>query len=449
MSSQDVISFNPVKITQSAQWPRAILLLAIAVCTYAHVPLSSGGRLLVPSFPTVALTPFLFLAVRRDLTPADVTFVLKVAFVLLLSIALSPGYAYIEEKFLGMIQFLMAIAVAVMIVRLMQQLAPASLERALLVLWCMIIVGSILEVLDVIRVYSDTFRVWVYEELYGLYDADMRDVNLVGWPRPKLFSEEPSHVTKFFVATVNAWLVVRVTWRKAVVVAGATIAMLVIMGSPMLLVSAAISVAIVAFNQRQHASSRVITLAVVLLVGAGIGAYIAGSNFVTAVRRVETVAESSVGAATGNATGDERRMVLPYVVLMDTILRSPLFGAGVGGKEVIADARDVSASSSTMVVGNNALAAVGIFLGIVGGTLFILLVFRQMRQTGVRRLGLMAVILLLFSQLIGGVDSFRYWGFVALFWGALATADASTDPDARVAGVNIVNSRQEARPRPR
>ena len=437
MANQGVIHANPAEVTQSAQWLRAVFLLLIAVCTYAHVPLVSGGRLLVPSFPTVALTPILFLAVRRDLTLADVMFGLKVAFVLLLSIALSPGYAHIEEKLLAMIQFLMAIGVAVLIVRLMQQLSPTSLERGLLILWCLILVGSILEVLDVIRAPSDAFRAWAYQELYGIYDADLRDVNLVGWLRPKLFSEEPSHVTKFFIASVNAWLLVRVTWRKAVVVAGATVAMLVIMGSPMLLVSAAITLAILALNQRQRLSSRVVTLAVVLLVGACIGAYFAGSTYSTAVTRVERVAESSSGArrVAGLAAMIGEWSFLTWS-LWTHVLRSPLFGAGVGGKEVIADERNMSANSSTMVVGNNALAAIGIFLGVVGGGLFIYLVLMQIRQTGVRRIGLMAVILVLFSQLMGGIDTFRYWGFVSLLWGALAVADASTDQGASTANIN-------------
>jgi hypothetical protein len=409
------------------------LLLLIAVCTYAHVPLVSGGRLLVPSFPTVALTPLLFFVVFKDITLADVVFVLKVAFILLLSIALSPGYAHVEQKFLAMAQFLLAVGVAVLIVRLILQLPVKSLERGLFVLMCLIVVGSVLEVLGVIRASSDAFRAWAYEDLYGIYDADLRDVNLVGWLRPKLFSEEPSHVTKFFIATANAWLLVRVTWRKAVVVAGATVVMLVIMGSPMLLVSAVITLSIVALNQRQRLSSRVVTLAVVLLVGACIGAYIAGSTFSTAVTRVTNVAAKAEDAGSGGESGDERRIVLPYLVLADTIIRSPLFGAGVGGKEVIAEVRDVSANSSTMVIGNNALAAIGIFLGLIGGALFIYFVFKHMRQMGVRRIGLLAVILALFSQLMGGIDSFRYWGFVALLWGAMAIGDSGTEKGAPAA----------------
>jgi hypothetical protein len=118
------------------------------------------------------------------------------------------------------------------------------------------------------------------------------------------------------------------------------------------------------------------------------------------------------------------------------LLRSPLFGAGVGGKEAIADARNMSADSSTRLIGNNAFASVGIFLGLVGGGMFIYFLFMQMRQTGVRRLGLMAVILILFSQLMGGIDTFRYWGFVALLWGALAVADAATDQAARASSGN-------------
>lgn len=433
MTSQGVLHASPDQVTQKSQWIRTGLLLLIAVCTYAHVPLVSGGRLLVPSFPTVALTPLLFFVVFKDITFADVVFVLKVAFVLLLSIALSPGYAHVEQKFLAMAQFLLAVGVAVLIVRLMLQLPVKSLERGLFVLMCLIVVGSVLEVLGVIRASSDAFRAWAYEDLYGIYDADLRDVNLVGWLRPKLFSEEPSHVTKFFIATANAWLLVRVTWRKAVVVAGATVVMLVIMGSPMLLVSALITLSIVALNQRQRLSSRVVTLAVVLLVGACIGAYIAGSTFSTAVTRVTNVASKAEDAGSGGESGDERRMVLPYLVLADTIIRSPLFGAGVGGKEVIAEVRDVSANSSTMVIGNNALAAIGIFLGLIGGALFIYFVFKHMRQMGVQRIGLLAVILALFSQLMGGIDSFRYWGFVALLWGAMAIGDGGTENSAPAA----------------
>ena len=83
-------------------WFAALLLLLVAGSTYLNVPLMSGSRVLVPSLATVTLAPLLFLVVRNSVTTADVVFLLKMAFVLLLSIALSPGYVYLQEKFFAM-----------------------------------------------------------------------------------------------------------------------------------------------------------------------------------------------------------------------------------------------------------------------------------------------------------------------------------------------------------
>jgi hypothetical protein len=120
-------------------------------------------------------------------------------------------------------------------------------------------------------------------------------------------------------------------------------------------------------------------------------------------------------------------MFLPYSVLVDTVFKSPLFGAGVGGKEVVADARNMAAISSTRVIGNNALASIVIFLGVIGGGLFVYFVLAHMRHTGVRQIGLLVVLLVMFSQLMGGIDTFRYWGFVSLIWGALAASNVAAD----------------------
>ena len=122
------------------------------------------------------------------------------------------------------------------------------------------------------------------------------------------------------------------------------------------------------------------------------------------------------------------------MVLADTLLRAPAFGVGVGGKEVIAEMRGISDEVSTVVIGNNSLAALGIYLGLVGAGLFIYLLLKHMRHTGVRRIGLISLILLLFSQLMGGIDTFRYWGFIALMWGALAVSDAANERASGAAG---------------
>jgi hypothetical protein len=413
---------TPTDDAPGFQWYRAVLLVLIALCAYLQVPLVSGGRLLVPSFPTVALAPLLYLTVRSNITRADVLFLPTIAFVLLLSIAFSPGYKYVDEKFFGLIQCVMAIGVAVLIVRLMQQIRPELVERALLILWCLILGGSVLEVLGVTKEISDSFRVWAYGEVFTVYDHDLRDIDMVGWPRPKLFSVEPSHVTKVFIASINSWLLIRVSLRKVVAVAGATIAMFVIMGSPMLVVSAAITIVIVAWNRRTSLRAKVTMTLTALILGVVFTTFLAPTTVSTVVTRLEDVSEPA-SQYDRRASSEQRRILYPYLTLAETWMNWPVFGVGITGKEVVAEHTKLPVKQVGSALGNNVMAELGIYLGLIGGVCFVYLFFKQGRETGVYRLGLMVIIVALFSQLMGGIESFRYWGFIALLWGALSIAD--------------------------
>lgn len=401
---------------------RATLLIVVVCTTYLSIPLVSGGSLLVPSFPTVALTPLLLLAVWRNISTTDIVFMFKVAFILVVSIALSPGYEHANQKFLGLIQCCMAIVVALSVVRLMQQLRYEVLDRSLLGLWLLVVIGSLLEVLGVLRDASDSFREWAYTGTYTIYDAVDRDINMVGWLRPKLFSVEPSHVTKFFIAAINSWLLIKATWTKVWVTVGATLIMLIVMGSPMLLVSAAITFAIVLWNRRAQLRTKVAMISAALIVALLFGAFYEGSRYTIIADRLSSIGEST--SSDGDELGsEEKRVVYPYVTLLDTWSRWPLFGVGFSGKEVIFEHSAISFRDSDSAMGNNAFAETGTYLGLVGGLWFIYVMSRGIQQTGVYRLGLLAVIVALFSQLMGGIASFRYWGYIALFWGALAVAD--------------------------
>ena len=418
--------------TPSLQWYRAALLVTIACTTYLYLPFAPGGRLLVPSYPTVALMPLLFLTVRRELSTADAVFLPKIAFVLVLSIALSPGYDWVTQKFLSLIQCCMALTVTVMTARLMQQVRLELLERTLLVLWCLTVGGCILEVIGLTREISDSFRVWAYGGVYTLYFGDDRDLNLVGWLRPKLFSEEPSHVTRFFIASINSWLLVRVSWVKVAIVAGATVVMILIMGSPMLLVSAAITLLIVLWNRRVSLRARITMVVAALLIGAFFVGFYGESTFSHVTARIERIGETS-SAQQLTASSENKRMIFPYLTLVDTWARWPLFGVGIGGTEVIMEHTTIEGINPKYAVGNNVMAEFGIYLGLVGAAWFIYLLRTQAAQMGVRRFGLLLLIGALMSQLEGGMVAFRFWGFIALLWGALAVADQSTAQESTTA----------------
>lgn len=403
---------------------RAMLVVVIALSTYLYLPLVSGGRLLVPSYTTVALIPLLFMTVRRRISNSDVAFLLKIVFVLLLSITLSPGYIYLTQKFLSLAQFTLAISVTVMTVRLMQQLRPEILERALLTLWCLLLIGSVLEVTGFTREVSDTFRVWAYKGMYTLYDGDNRDITFVGWVRPKVFSTEPSNVSKMFIVSINSWLLMRTTATKAAVVAVATGAMFVIMGSPMFVVSAAMTLAILVWNPRASIQARVATALAALAVGLLLLTLFGDAALSTLAARVDTIGATQEGGQL-EIRSENLRAIVPWLTLIDTWSRWPIFGVGFGGKEVVLEVSRFSRINSVWAMGSNAAAQVGIYLGILGGTLFTWLTLRHAFDTGVRRIALLLLVVVLFSLLMGGLDSFRYWGYVALLWGALAVADSS------------------------
>ena len=404
------------------QWFRATLLILVMISTYLNVPLVSGDRLLVPSYPTVALLPLLFLAIRKDLTATDIVFLLKITFVLLLTIALSPGYDHLNEKFLSLIQCCLALTVTVMTVLLMQQLRPEMLEGALLVLWVLIIVGCLLEIAGVTREISDAFRTWAYEETYHLYAGFDRDLRLVGWERPKLFSTEPSHVSTIFIVAVNSWLMLRVTKTKIFATLAATATMLIIMGSPMIVVSAAITLAILVWNRGAGVASKAAMVIAALLVGLVFVVFFAEETTSNVTTRIESIGDETL-EENPEPSSENLRVVYPFLTLYEVWERWPVFGAGIGGTEVLMERIIFQGLNAKFVGGTNGLAQAGIYLGLVGVALFTWFLIKQASHSGVARIGLLLVIIALLAQLQGGIDSFRFWGFIAPMWGVLAVAD--------------------------
>ena len=147
----------------------------------------------------------------------------------------------------------------------------------------------------------------------------------------------------------------------------------------------------------------------------------------TVTTRLERIGDRTSGVL--DTTSMNLRVIFPYVTLVNVWSRWPLFGVGIGGKEVILDRMFSGVDNPLLAIGTSATAEFGTFLGLLGGAWFIWLLLMQASQTGAQRLGLMLVIGALLSQLQGGMESFRYWGFIALLWGALAVADTQANGD--------------------
>ena len=409
--------------TLSQQGFAATLLLCIIVCTYLHIPLVSGGRLLIPSFPAVALAPLLFLTIRRHITAPDIVFLISFGFLLIFSIAFSPGHSYVTEKAFSLVQCCIAVAITVATVRLMLVIEVGVLERTLLALLCLIVFGSILEVVGITKDASDAFRQWAYEGTYTLYHGDDRDMNFVGWLRPKVFSTEPSHVTTLFVTVLNAWLLLRVNKQKLLIAAIATVVMFTVMGSPMYVVSAAITFSILVWNQKATRRTKTLMVLFAILLSIIFVAVFGESTLSTVTQRLDRIGDTTAGGQL-DVTSENLRVVFPYLILFEVWSQWPVFGAGIGGKEVVAEGIFVLQGADPRVgLGTNGLAQGGIYLGILGVAWFLWIFLRHAGHIGIQRLGLLLVLVGLMAQLQGGVDSIRFWGFISPLWGALAVAD--------------------------
>ena len=234
-----------------------------------------------------------------------------------------------------------------------------------------------------------------------------------------------------FIASVNSWLLVRVTGIKAAMVAGASGAMFMIMGSPMFVVSAAMTLAILVWNPRASVRTRVATVIATLVVSVLFVTFFGDTALSTLTTRIERIGATEPEGQL-EVRSENLRAVIPWISLVNTWSRWPIFGVGFGGKEVVLEASSFSTTNYRYAMGANATAELGTYLGLLGGTWFILLLLREASQTGARRPGLMLVMLFLFSLLMGALDSFRFWGHIALLWGALAVADST--------GIGVPNS---------
>ena len=67
-----------------------------------------------------------------------------------------------------------------------------------------LIAGSMSErLIPQIKDLSDFFRSQIYN--FGIYDSLNRDINLVAFERPKLFSREPSYLARFIIFSTAIW----------------------------------------------------------------------------------------------------------------------------------------------------------------------------------------------------------------------------------------------------
>jgi hypothetical protein len=439
------------------------ILVVFFIALYTAVPLSisfGGNQVIVPSaFILLVMVPVTFAALKAKIYVNDAIFIAVMTSLLFMSVLMSPGLQLAGEKLLGLVQTATSLAVGVLLVRLLDHVGRRGVAKILFVFLVTFAVGTALEVVGILRPISDSFREVAYSKsYYFVYDAADRDASITGFERAKFFASEPSVLAKGFLAFVNSWLLLAYNKKNLLVALLLTAVLFACTGSPVLVVSAFISVGIVVIAERRLGQ----TLLIVSVAGV-----VATFLLILQPGPVASLVERFQYAATLGSNGDELvqdsiglRLILPATTLVDVWSNSPLFGVGISGKEVASSFSTLRIFSpgalrygSNLGFGNN-LTAILTYFGIVGSALFVLTLAWYFRRLRVRSLVFLFSILAAFSLTGGGLEEARFWGYVFLIvWAVrerdsvLALSTAKSSKPGRIKGLrNPSVSRAEKQP---
>jgi len=345
----------------------------------------------------------------------------------------SPGFEFVGEKLLGLMQTMVSITAGVLLVKLIGRLRKERVANILLIGSVILVAGAFLEVVGLLRGTSDAFRNVAYAQGgYEVYADDVRDLSLTGFTRPKFFTSEPSLLGIGFLVFVNSWLLLSYT-RKNLLVAGAmTLVLLALTGSPVLVLSMMASTAIVVYSEKQWIKA-MIPIGGALLIGSlganlllpelfgkvtsrlsAIFAIDLGHAFALSNLLAPTLASDSFGA----------RIVIPLITLVEVMRSSPLFGVGISGKEVIERYAGLPLQPQE-ALGNNNVTTLFVYLGLIGAVLFVGIFVGYLRRNTfkLRQFMLLAVLVATLSLSMGGFETSRYWGYVFLLIGVMKKKD--------------------------
>jgi hypothetical protein len=123
------------------------------------------------------------------------------------------------------------------------------------------------------------------------------------------------------------------------------------------------------------------------------------------------VIDGTDGSFAGRITG-------PALIALSTVKKYPFWGAGITGKEAIADVIFDSfwavgvRRDDAYAAGSNFLALFISYYGLLGGVLFVVGFIVLLRRLGVGNKMFVALTILIFSQTMGAFVGLRTWGYI-------------------------------------
>jgi hypothetical protein len=191
------------------------LVCVAMIGIYTHYTIQLSPTVPIPSVPAGIAGLILLWRRRNKIAPNALTSFILVVLLYLLSIFAASDIRILPRRTNGLIQLTYSLAVGYGLFLTASHASRKQMERLFLALALVILVGCLLEQYAGLRRVSDAVRNVLYSQ--GLYENDLRDLQLYKRVRPKFFASEPSSVSFCFTLFSFLWMVIS-PWRWKLVV---------------------------------------------------------------------------------------------------------------------------------------------------------------------------------------------------------------------------------------
>jgi len=398
-----------------------VLFVLLFVGAYIDVPLAIG-QTSIPSITNVILaiiiTPFLL----KRFSQADIAFLLSAIAIVGITVIGAGNLSTLPSITIKILQFAFSIYIFIITLFIIRSIPIENLRTIFFAIIIVLVVGIILEYLNIIRGLSDKFRATIYTgNGYALYDAEERDISMTGFVRPSFFTSEPSLVSATFFIVSMCYLLVSNRVINFLFVLGASFVFLVFSGSPIPVINIIGCVILLLHFLKLKWYKLLMLLTVfifffVAIIQSGVTDKI--------IDRLEARLIDDVMSAGNSSYG---RIYVPYVeALPIAFAYNPIFGVGYGGKQKIAtltgnEGADITDGALMETIdGSNAFARYFMYLGLLGGLALLYVIARYFKSQSIKYFGLFVVIWIFYSQTLGTFETPRYWIYLALVASCLA-----------------------------
>jgi hypothetical protein len=359
---------------------------------YFGLPLPITDTLFIPQ---IALLPLagMMLARRPDFKVVLVV-ALGSAFLVGWVIMLSGGESIdATRRFLSGIQLVynLGLCAIVATAQPLDEVTAHKVSRWCLAIGLFMALVGILEIFTPLREVSDAFREFIYRD--SAYSADLRDLGLAGFIRPKAFASEPAHAAWgicMMVLCAVAFRPARATFVYGILILGVTTLIFVSPNTPLTVLFLSM-IAMILFWDRRRIASTLLTAGLISIVGAAVALFFLSNMW-----------SGRYAAYSGYEGSFYIRVIQPVSLAENALRHNWLVGVGFGGLESIwtqITSIDGGASAENLNrTPGMALLTIPLFAGVSGVVFFFAIIAGLFWKLG-GRYGTVAACVLVFTLL--------------------------------------------------